>query len=262
MTDNNFGKASLLNISTIEKNGRTVITDEYFTAPFKIMKPFQKDDGSINVMILTVSAGLMEGDRQEITLNVGEGSSVSITSQSFEKIHKMEDGYASRNTNIVMGENSFLHYSPLPVIPFAESNYRAITNISLKKTSQLILSEVISCGRYCCDERFLYKNFSSFTEVRREKRLIYRDNSVFRPAESDMGKDGFYEGSTHLLSLTAFGFKEYSKIKDKLNNMIDELKLDAGVSLTFDKDLVFRVLGNSGDELYHISQRVAQLIRG
>ncbi|HEY5586285.1 MAG TPA: urease accessory protein UreD [Ruminiclostridium sp.] len=260
MTDNNFGRLSRLLLSSKIKNGQTILADEYFTAPFKIMKPFAKENGDISVMLLTASAGLMQGDRQKITLNIGQNTALYLTSQAFEKIHKMTNGYAERATDIIMEDNSFLNYSPLPVIPFAQSDYRAITNISLTKSSKLIISEVLSCGRYCCDERFLYKNYSSLIQTRREERLVYRDNTIYRPSQRDMENAGFYEGHTHLLSLTAFGFKPSEEIKRLLDGLIDVLSLDGGTSITFDDDFVFRVLGNSGDELYKISEQATGII--
>ena len=37
---NSFGKTSVLNISTIRKEKKTILDNIYFTAPFKIMSPF------------------------------------------------------------------------------------------------------------------------------------------------------------------------------------------------------------------------------
>ena len=68
------------------------LDDVSFTAPYKIMTPFQKENGGIQVMPLCASAGIMKGDRQQFTYQIGEGADVEILSQSFEKIHKMDGG--------------------------------------------------------------------------------------------------------------------------------------------------------------------------
>ena len=65
MNKNQFGKVSKLFIRAVTRNGTTMLEDLSFTAPYKVMNPFQQEDGRIQVMLLAASAGIMEGDRQE-----------------------------------------------------------------------------------------------------------------------------------------------------------------------------------------------------
>lgn len=55
------------------KNGKTILEDLSFTAPYKIMAPFEKENGGIQIMPLCASAGIMEGDSQEFSYHVKEG---------------------------------------------------------------------------------------------------------------------------------------------------------------------------------------------
>lgn len=87
--DNKFVKTSELNIICGEKNGATYIKDSFFIAPFKIMKPFLYGTKGIKIMILSASAGIMEGDRQNINIEAEENTVVEICFQSYEKIHRM-----------------------------------------------------------------------------------------------------------------------------------------------------------------------------
>ena len=43
-------------------------------------------------MPLCASAGIMAGDSQEFSYHVKEGADLEVLSQSFEKIHKMDEG--------------------------------------------------------------------------------------------------------------------------------------------------------------------------
>lgn len=65
MAENKFGKLSRLSLKTGIREGKTIVEDVAFTAPYKIMNPFPKKNGGISVMPLCASAGIMEGDRQE-----------------------------------------------------------------------------------------------------------------------------------------------------------------------------------------------------
>ena len=70
---NAFGKTSKVFLKAEDKNGKTILADVHFTAPYKIMRPFEKKDGSIEVMLMAASAGIMEGDCQEFQFQIGHG---------------------------------------------------------------------------------------------------------------------------------------------------------------------------------------------
>lgn len=66
--DNKFGKISRISACAALKDGRTILEDLSFTAPYKIMMPFEKENGGIQIMPLCASAGIMAGDSQEFFL--------------------------------------------------------------------------------------------------------------------------------------------------------------------------------------------------
>ncbi|MBW4872712.1 MAG: urease accessory protein UreD, partial [Paeniclostridium sp.] len=118
---NKYIKTSKVNITTLNKYGKTILDDIYFTAPFKVSPPFYKEDNSIKVIVMSSSAGIMAGDIHEYNITIQDNTNIEITSQSYEKIHKMEEGEAHRKCNIFVGSNSLLKYKPLPTIPFKDS---------------------------------------------------------------------------------------------------------------------------------------------
>ena len=50
--DNKFGKISRISACAALKDGRTILEDLSFTAPYKIMMPFEKENGGIQIMPL------------------------------------------------------------------------------------------------------------------------------------------------------------------------------------------------------------------
>ena len=54
---NAFGKTSKVFLKAENKNGKTILEDVHFTAPYKIMRPFEKKDGSIEVMLMQPQPG-------------------------------------------------------------------------------------------------------------------------------------------------------------------------------------------------------------
>ena len=96
MKENQFGKVSILSLEASSQNGKTVLSDVHFTAPYKVMQPFLMPDGGIQVMLLAASAGIMEGDRQAFSFYILPGAKVEFLSQSYDKIHPMNSGDAKR----------------------------------------------------------------------------------------------------------------------------------------------------------------------
>lgn len=66
--ENKFGKVSRVSICAGKKDGKTILEDVSFTAPYKIMTPFEKENGGIQVMPLCASAGIMSGDLQNFPI--------------------------------------------------------------------------------------------------------------------------------------------------------------------------------------------------
>ena len=182
LMENKFGKISRITACAALKNGKTILEDLSFTAPYKIMAPFAKENGGIQIMPLCASAGIMEGDSQEFSYHVKEGADLEVLSQSFEKIHKMDEGSASRTISVQVDPHAVLYYYPQPVIPFAQSSFTSTMTIHLAdETSRLFLLEIISCGRNAHEERFQYRRFASKVQIFRGQKLIYRDNTCYLP---------------------------------------------------------------------------------
>lgn len=78
------------------------------------MLPFYLREDYMQVMVLSASAGIMEGDVQKFDIHVNSGTSMEYLSQAYEKIHKMKEGMARRETKIVVEPDAFLKYAPLP----------------------------------------------------------------------------------------------------------------------------------------------------
>ena len=210
-------------------------------------------------MPLCASAGIMAGDSQEFFYHVKEGADLEVLSQSFEKIHKMDGGSAGRTIEIKVEKNAVLYYYPQPVIPFAQSAFDSRMSIQLEdETSQLFLSEVISCGRNAHDERFQYRRFSSKVFIYRGEKLIYRDNTCYEPSRMPMEGIGMYEGYTHMANL--FLSKSFNSDTEKIWQILDdEPEADGGVTCLESGDLALRIFGYRAQKLQQVIDKIKKL---
>ena len=267
MKENPFGRTSTLHLmaSVSERgsqNGRaeTYLKEMSFTAPYKVLSPFKREDGSIEVMILAVSAGIMEGDTQQIMLETEPGAVMECTSQSFEKIHKMNEGCAKRETQIRVADSSMLVYRPLPVIPFAQSDFRSRTEIHLAGAqSRMIYQEILSCGRSASGERFAYRRYDARIQVRRDGKLIYRENCRFDPDRYEMEAVGMFEGHSHLANLLLFGMKVDEEKKNQIRGMFEnDPEICGGLSMTAYGDTVIRIFGDRAQKLQEVCEEICK----
>lgn len=291
--DNKFGKVSRISACAALKDGKTILEDLSFTAPYKIMTPFEKENGGIQIMPLCAFAGIMAGDSQEFSYHVKEGADLEILSQSFEKIHKMDEGSASRTIEVQVDKNAALYYYPQPVIPFAQSAFDSKMTIHLEdETSKLFLLEIISCGRNAHEERFQYRRFSSKVLLYRGEKLIYRDNTRYEPDKMPMEGIGLYEGYTHMANLflsklcnrdNVDGGKETNidgmdikkqmnssgtgrtsdrtaELQEKIWQILDEdSEIDGGVTRLTTGDLALRIFGHRAQKLQQIAEKIKEI---
>lgn len=265
---NQFGQISSLHIVAESKEHQTVLSDISFTAPYKIMTPFQKKNGGIQVMPLCASAGIMEGDHQDFTFHIKPDAELEMLSQSFDKIHKMEQGKAMRTISATVEKNGTFYYHPQPVIPFGQSAFDSVMKIDLEDmSSRYFMVEIISCGRVAHRERFSFKCFSSKVEIRRNHKLIYRDNTLYEPERMPMESLGMYEGYTHLANifLSSSGVPEkQEKLKNQIWSLLEEeeskssLPFTGGVTSLLEGDLAVRLLGCRAQQLQGICEKIKE----
>lgn len=259
--ENHYGKTSEARLIAYKHGDKTIVGDSFFTAPFKIMSPFYQED-LMQVMILSASAGIMAGDKQKFLFEVRKGAKAEILSQSYEKIHKMESGQATRETCLKVDSNSYLKYSPLPTLPFAESAFESTTTVYLEDvTSRFVMVEILACGRDARGERFRYRYYKNLVKVYIRDDLIYRDNTRYDPLQFPMEGIGFYEGYSHQANILLFNMKctpEWiEQVRDNFTKLED---FTGGITRLTSGDVVIRMLGKSAQQLEMISEKLYQYL--
>ena len=261
--DNKYIKDSIVDITTLNKDKKTIIDNVYFTAPFKVSPPFYNEDGSIKVIVMSSSAGIMQGDVHKYNITVNDNTKLEVTSQSYEKIHKMENGEASRGCKIFVGSNSVLKYNPLPAIPFKDSAFNSDMQITLKdESSKLILTDIINCGRVACGEKFEYKYYKSYIEVSCLDKLVYVDNTIYNPSIIDMSGFGMFEGYSHLANMLICNFDNSNEKLDFIREIIERSdEVDGGATLTRSNDINVKIFGHNAQKLTRISEEISNFVQ-
>jgi urease accessory protein len=256
---------SELSISTVFKNEKTVMSDCFFTSPFKVAKPFYQDSGYTEIMVMCASPGLLAGDSYNMNFDLSDNTKTAVSEQSYRKLYNTGDGFSRQNTRIQVGENAALYYVPYPVIPFAGSRFHSRTDIFLRSSSKLIFGEILTCGRDGMGERFAFGEFCSRTAVTVDGKPVFLDNSRLfgrggavkdreaKGGDADFSGLGFFEGYSCQGVFFLFGFDDVS-LPDCEGIQAAVSKSSAGFTV--------RALGDSANSLYRFAGNFSRAYKG
>lgn len=198
---------SHLKIEASECNGRTVLTECAFSSPLKIARPFYRDDMT-EVMMMSASAGLLEGDVYDIMLDIRERAALKFTGQSFSKIFRAKEHGVRQSVRISVKSGGTLFWLPPSVIPFAGSIFRSDTEVHLDRNSHFLLCDILSCGRIGMDERYAWNRYQSRTIVYVDDKPVFLDHQRLLQEQVDSGGIGFFEGHSHIGTIYIYGAED------------------------------------------------------
>lgn len=248
-----YAQKSILKLKTKRGlNGKNIIEEMFFTPPLKIISPLEDEDIA-EIMLISVSAGLLKDDCQDIQIHIGKESKIRLISQSYEKIHDTQDGYASKHTQITIEENAFLDYAPLPILPFKDSSFKNTTDIYLSKNARLHYSEIICAGRVAMGEIFDFSELSSRLRIYKENHLVFFENMNLKPAQIPMQNICLFDKYTHALSMVIFDdLIEIQALEQKIKNS----SLNVGIS-TNNGGIIIKALDNQSERLLQFKKDLA-----
>ncbi|WP_214226444.1 urease accessory protein UreD [Pedobacter sp. B4-66] len=249
---------SAIKISVCVEEEKTVMKDSFYNMPYKIV-PYggQRDHQYLELIIMSSSPGIMDGDHLKIDIQVGEQANLHLYSQSYNKLHPMKTG-ATQQTVVNVGQDAFFQYIPYPITPFKDSIFHTVNEVHLEKGTTLLWGDIICAGRVHRDEVFQFQKLHSTTKIYKEGKIVYIDNQVLKPKDQPIDKMLFHEGYTHQATLIiASDFAlEFKKEMDEI--FIGEYEdITFGFTMCANDMVLVRALGNNGDLLYNFLKTVA-----
>lgn len=246
-------------IKTNVLHGKPNIEDMYFTAPYKIMSPFLEGE-QMEIMQMSASAGLFGGDTFSLDLQFGQGSKVTYSSQSYEKVFPRKDLQTKRELKINVEQNANVIYLPYPIIPFANSSFLGKNTIFVHPDSAFIYGDIFTCGRTGMGEYFQMKQYESRTKIYVGNELAFAERTWICPEKlsyQTMGMWGKYthNGMLYLYDGDREEKEEWERWIEEIRKISKEKDCVTGVSKC-PRGIVLRVLAMSGDKIYQMFQKI------
>ena len=251
-----------LDIEAGLSQGLTYLQKCYVTTPLKVANI--TEDKSLNrleLMLMSSSPGVLDGDQYDINILVEKGSSLHLSTQSYQRLFTMKEG-ASQQMKVVVEPGASFTYLPHPCVPHKDAIYTANNQIFLAENATLIWGEVLTSGRKLHGESFLFSSYQNKTAIYKNGRLKVKENVCIKPDKNIINNIGQLEGFSH--QATLIFICESSDIKQLISTLHSHLSgmanISFGVTSLQINGLMVRLLGHKGEQLFETMKHIATIV--
>jgi urease accessory protein len=246
------GRDGFLGLRFERRDNRTVLVQSRFKLPLQVLAPTRLGDGTLYLMLLNPTGGLVGGDHLITRIVQGGFTGVCVTTSSATRVYRTASHPAIQQTLIRVDEGASLEYLPDHVIPHAGSELRQSLQVEMARESRAIIWDALAAGRVARDERWDFRSFESHTEVLLCDRPLFINRTRINPVYQRPEQLGLMEGFSYLASLAvlADGFREWEGLIASLEAQLTSIpQIRGGVSLLGDSGCLVRLLTHSAADL-------------
>jgi urease accessory protein len=129
----------------------------------------------LSAMFVNTAGGIAGGDRFDIDIAVGEGSSLAVTTAAAEKVYRAQGPAAEVNITLKAATGAHLSWLPQETILFDRARVSRRIDIELAEGASLLLCEIVVFGRAAMGERMLQGEFVDRWRLRRGGKLVFAE---------------------------------------------------------------------------------------
>lgn len=145
--------------------GGTRIVRQSVCAPFHLGKPY-REGRVLQVRLVNATAGILAGDRLELSVRVRRGAALLLTTPSATRAFMMRSGACARCRQAFAVEaGSWLEYAPEPLFPHRESDYAQHTRLEAEEGAEAYHVEAVAPGRAGRGEAWAWRSLRLELEV-------------------------------------------------------------------------------------------------
>lgn len=188
------GKAGELSLTfAADSDGRTRLVRDFATVPFHLPGGLTHDEqvpDLATVYVQSPTGGIAQGDRHAVDVTVGTNATAHVTTQSAEKVLRMERNCARTDVHLDVAEGGYLEYLPEPTILYPDARYRQETTLTVGDDATAVVGETVVPGRLARGEVFEFERLYSRFTVEGPDGLLVQDTTDLHPAARDPRRAG------------------------------------------------------------------------
>jgi len=222
-----------------DSDGRTRLARDYATVPFHLPGGLTHDEqvpDLATVYVQSPTGGIAQGDRHGVAVTVGPDAKAHVSTQSAEKVLRMERNCARTDVSLTVGDGGYLEYLPEPTILYPDARFRRETTLEVGEDATALVGEIVVAGRLARGEAFDFDRLYSRLTVEGPDGLLAQDTTDIAPELADPRRPGVVGESPVLGSLYAVGtpgladsIHDRVAAVDAVRGGATELPNDAGV---------------------------------
>jgi urease accessory protein len=165
--------------------GHTILASSHQQPPLKVVRAFPRDDGSALAHLHNVSGGLLGGDRLALSVRVGHGANVQLTTTGATRVYRPGPSAAEaiQANEIDVAPDALLEYVPDAIIPFAGSRFSQRTTVRLAEDSSLFWWEIVAPGREASGELFACESLEIKTDILARDKIVANERVRLAPRQ-------------------------------------------------------------------------------
>ena len=156
------------------KDGVTRRGQLHESGSLRVRFPSPEADG-LSAVFVNTAGGIAGGDRFDIDIASGAGSSLTLTTAAAEKVYRAQGPAAELSIALKAEAGAHLAWLPQETILFDRARITRRINIDLAVDASLLLCEIVVFGRTAMGERMQRGEFVDRWRLRRGGELIFAE---------------------------------------------------------------------------------------
>jgi urease accessory protein len=179
------GKAGVLELAFRAGDRGTDLARDYATVPFHVSGTLDHDPhpDAATVFVQSPTGGVAQGDRLDVTVDVGPGATAHVSTGSATKVQSMTRNYAASETSLAVGPGGHLDHVPGPTILHAGARYHRTLDLAVAPGASAVVADVLVPGRLARGERFEFDRVRSRVRAEGPDGLLFTDATHLAPGE-------------------------------------------------------------------------------
>jgi urease accessory protein len=221
--------------------------------PLQFLEPITLADGTLCVVPLNPTGGILGGDRLHTRMELGRGTRVCVTTPSATKVYRAAGTPSVQDTRLLVADGALLEYVPDHLIPHTGAWLDQSLCVELAGAAQLVLWDAFAVGRLASGERWTFRQIRSRIEIRQDGRPVFLDRLDLRGDDRRLAGLGGLEQLGYSATLVAVDttFAAWEDLAHELHTLLEARRpaVAGGASELVRNGLCARIASASAFEL-------------
>jgi urease accessory protein len=220
-----------LHLSACRVGDRTAAARLRERGPLRLRFPRPTQERALEGVVINTAGGVVGGDRLEVGIEAGEGTSLVLTSQAAEKVYRSTGVAARAAIRLTVEAGARLAWIPQETILFDRARLSRTLDAEVAPDASLVLCEGIVFGRTAMGERVRSGALRDRWRLHRGGRLVFADALTLEGAIDDvLSHRAIAAGALAIATIVAVGPDVEERIED-LRAALEPADVEAGASV-------------------------------